>query len=351
MRQDAINGNGGYGQGAMYGNKVGGDAYGKGNGGGGLPAFQQYEERNGEIIPLTAINRADDSEYEDDRIRRPTGDAASLVSGVGMGYGRRTPGGFPVSLSDSSGFTGSGMAGTGAGGSGALLAANRTSRLGASESNSTISPFVGMHNEAPSPSPTPYDAGGAYPNYAGYTSYANTPQPQQVSGQHPSQDYFQGGNPSADEYGYSNPSSRGQLPPPPLNASGYPSEKMGSAYYTVPPSQQQPQQPYASSSSHPAQTSYAPPSNEYQQQYSAPLAPPPVQPQHTYESNSSAYQPTMAPSYHSAPQQEYAQHGEELPLPHFANNESGYRDSGNTFGEQGQQGGLHNPYEQHGGAR
>lgn len=89
MRQDAEASNDiAYGQGGMYGN---GMSKKSSNGGTvqkeqGLPAFG---DRNGEVIPLASL-RKEDLEEEDGYEQARFNDNASLVSGVGQGYGRRT---------------------------------------------------------------------------------------------------------------------------------------------------------------------------------------------------------------------------------------------------------------------
>ncbi|KAM0751722.1 pali-domain-containing protein [Meredithblackwellia eburnea MCA 4105] len=149
MRQDALSG--GFGQlqetqppqpqkSSFFGRK------GASNNGssysGGLPAFQ---ERNNEIIPLTAVRGDEDEEehvgYRDVDTRT---EAASMVSGVGLGYGRRTGSGQPVSLAPASSYNDP------AGGhsqfnSSSNLSAAAAGRREQGGSTSTVTPFVGMN--------------------------------------------------------------------------------------------------------------------------------------------------------------------------------------------------------------
>lgn len=294
----------------MYGQNNGyapsSSAYGAGKKDGGLPVFQ---DRNGEMVPLTSGAHPDDEENVngDGRSARANGDTASLVSGVGMGYGKRTQGGMPVSLSDASGW---GAAGVGAGavaGAGAgYLAANAARRQNSmhnSTSASTTTPFVGMHDSpAPAPSPSIHDP---YPNYQNYATSPPTPaltpsgmMPQPTIAGQPATGYYRGGGtPSAGEYGYSNPSSRGGVVAPTPIVPPYPDDKVG-GYYATPPAQ-----PYGSSSQYPDPSSQYPATSQY-----ATPSPPPTQYSH-------------APTYQTTPQSAYPY------------DPRGARDSVSTYGE------------------
>lgn len=167
MRQDAVGG--GYGQGGMYGNNGGGgfNSTRKGHSES-LPAFQEY---NGEIIPLTSV-RPDEDPEEDlrggYRDRDDRTEAASLISGVGMGYGRRTAQGQPISIAPESSYN-ERLAHAGQYSSAPNLAP--PPRRSQSGSASTVAPFVGMNQPMPdehhylaSTSPPPqalYAAAGA----------------------------------------------------------------------------------------------------------------------------------------------------------------------------------------------
>lgn len=352
MRQDAL-GNGGYGQGAMYGQNGGqntgyvpsSSAYGAGKKEGGLPVFQ---DRNGEIVPLNSGVHSDDEEsvYPDGRNGRANGDNASLVSGVGMGYGKRTQAGMPVSLSDASGWGGAGVgAGAAAGAGAGYLATNggRQNSMHNSTSGSTTAPFVGMHH-APAPSPSLNDP---YPNYQNYAASTPTPSltpsgqmPQPTIAGQPATGYYRGGGtPSAGEYGYSNPSSRGGVVAPTPIAPSYPNDKVA-GYYASPPAPSA----YGTTSVPPSQYSgpasqYVTPSQSYRVQNPSP-SPPPTQYSH-------------APTYQTAPQ------STAYPYEHSSSTFGGARDSVSTYGDAPQQrreettidylagagSGLQNPYE------
>ncbi|KAK4703856.1 hypothetical protein P7C70_g2354, partial [Phenoliferia sp. Uapishka_3] len=136
MRQDALGG--GYGQGNMYGGNS--SSVSKGS----LPAFQEY---NGEIIPLNSVHH-DDDRYDEDEPQHAYRDdsarteAASLVSGVGMGYGRRTEHGQPISIAAESSYNDLANAG-----GRSTYQPQQPPRRMQSASSSTITPFVGMSQQ------------------------------------------------------------------------------------------------------------------------------------------------------------------------------------------------------------
>lgn len=323
---------GGYGQGAMYKSNA------STGGGGGLPIFQ---DRDGEIIPLTHMNdrmsMEEEEDYNNEKYRRngsysnhtpqyPGGytvpQSSSLVSGVGLGYGRRGENGNGIAFSPSgdSAFApiAPGAAGLGAGNTGGLNFAqqHQQQRLG-----STVEPFVGMNH-----SPTTSEA----QNYANYGDYAppSSPPPQQYQQQ-------QQRNQSVSQQG----SYRGGPSPPRNNESfssqpGYNSNPQGveqtGAYYTLPPPTSHFSQPSLNSQpSYGQQSSYSnqdnntaastptsnyataiasryatPPQSQLQsQQYPPPSqSPPPSQQQHYPVPSTSPPPPSSAnpaPSYYS----------------------------------------------------
>lgn len=247
QRQDAFDAHGGYGQGAMYGRKESG-----------LPAFA---DRDGEIVPLTALRRSGDDEEESYDDQRPgmgrVGTQASFIEGVGEGYGRRSEGGIPVSLSDSSGYT-AGLAGAGAGAG--YAQGHQDPHLANSDSfnsnySSTVAPFTSMQARSPSNlSQLPlahYDA-SAQP-------YAPAPvqHGQGVGG-------YQQTSPPVGGYGYSDLGNGARQEGGAVGAYGY---QAHSPY--APPNHPPPMQQYPSQSSHitpPSPGPYHPdPSQQYAQ--------------------------------------------------------------------------------------
>lgn len=291
MRQDALGG--GYGQGQGEYEQGFGQApmYGQGapsqsSKTGSLPAFQEFGDRDGEIIPLTSVrpDYDDDDEHVGYRDETRT-EAASLVSGVGMGYGRRTDQGTPVPIRPDSQVYSS------------QQSLPPPPRRNTSVSNSTVSPFVGMSQAGPEqsayafapPSSPPPNVAGA----GGYRTPGRSPPPQNAyAAPLPPVDYA-GPPPAVAFAGTSYPQDKGATaytayPPPP-------SQSGTASYYGSPPPQQQyfsppPQQQYSS----------PPP----QQQYSSP--PPPQQYYAQNPSQDSHYAPpaSIAPSYSTHPPQE-----------------------------------------------
>ncbi|KAL8290062.1 hypothetical protein RQP46_003001 [Phenoliferia psychrophenolica] len=275
MRQDAVGGGGGYGQGGMYGgNSSGFNSTSKNsyaarnshqnrnasNNGGSLPEFQEY---NGEIIPLTSVRH--DEDLDDEPVPRQQyrdtdrTEAASLVTGVGMGYGRRTDQGQPISMASQSTYHDPY----------ALPPPPRRTQTG---SSSTVTPFTGMgmhqpepdqHHYVPSTSPPAALLAGA----GGYRSPSHSPPPP--------------ANP------YNN------------NQSSYPSEKGAGAYqgaYNTPPQQYAPQRQASSSSGFPV-----PNSSSYPQLSTSP--PPPPASSSSYYALPPPAPGSVAPTYTSHPPQ------------------------------------------------
>ncbi|ORY91666.1 SUR7/PalI family-domain-containing protein [Leucosporidium creatinivorum] len=279
---------------ALHPNTTNGSSFGKHGKEGSLPVFA---DRYGEAIPLNSMHNNTDDDWDDynpQQPRYPGGyapggvqrDNASLVSGVGEGYGRRNDGpagGVPVSLAPSSEYGGGGAAGVGAGGAaaaggaGAMLAANARAARGiptpqrtpsGATAASHIEPFVGMSNQpsrqlSPPPqnatSPTTYQA---YPDYA--AGAAAMPQPQHYND--PYSQPQQGYNTHPQHDSYAQPTSPSSALPVPFATApaataggsttpmGYPSEKsLSSAYYSTGTGDMTPS---GSASSVPQQTHY-----------------------------------------------------------------------------------------------
>ena len=249
MRQEAVTPGG-------FSNPVAPAPYSGGRKEAGLPMF---EDRDGDIIPLNSMRRDDDDDYYDDRNRnlsRPVmggrngTDNASLVSGVGVGYGKRSDGGIPVSFSSASvpGGRNPGYAGAGGARGGYLPHSDSTT--------STVAPFQSMSNDRPSglgaPPHTPVDS----------LSHYGTP-----TGN------YDGGN-----YGYAEP-LRGGTPVAGTSAGGY--------GYAPPPQQQDYQNGGAYDEPRPYQSSLHPALTHQQKSY------------HSMAASAQSHQPLPSPSYSS----------------------------------------------------
>lgn len=260
-----------------------------------LPAFVELHGDHAESIPLTSRMPDEEDPHGGQLHYRDESDIASILPGVGKGYGRRTEAGYPVSFAGTE--TTAGLAGVGA------PAGTRTSALsairqradrdyGVERQPSTVEPFVGMYN-APAPPPgastSPALDQQHQPSYNQYPppprSNFVSPPPTVPSSSYvtlpyvtPSASFSHG----AETPAYTPPVSSSNIP---LTASGYPIEK------GAPPPQQQRQYQQE-------------PSSSYSQPQPYPTASPPLQPQPQQQYYVQNPKSTFSSATSSPPQQQ-----------------------------------------------
>lgn len=274
-----------------------------------------FEDRDGDIIPLKTMRDDDDDDYYDDRNRRPAmggrngTDNASLVSGVGIGYGKRSDGGIPVSFSNGSVALANGGGYGGAGGA-------KGGYLPHSDSNlSTVAPFQSMNNPRPSnlgaPPLTPVDSLSHYGTPTGYAD----------GGNYAYHEPMRGGTPVAGgSGGYDYQPPMQQDYPPPQQQRDY---SYGGAAAPVAMGGYDEPRPYQSSL-HPAlthqQQSYHSMAASAQNHQALPS------PATTYSSHHGNYPPptSLAPSYFTDQPHQQPQHDYVPPVPQQPTQYSGY---------------------------